>query len=683
MESYKIESQAWAWLQRVAFHCWRGRAIVLSIVLLAGTAACVRLPPVVQAPDCQQVVGLSAIAITCPQPIVTQRMTSYSSVKFEAGDRIRVEAGGCVNIGGFPAYVKHYVEPRGGDAFRLYRGLIWVPGATEGPVPLKSVLGRTLTVAAGYPGDMYLRLGYEDDNYSDNSYTWKDASVQTECDQGVGKASEPAWVSLTIERAGASPDQPTVPQPRPLDLQIADRDANWLPLNPKFPGPHPDATAPHPCAGFPLVFNTADDPSSGLRGVKFVLGEPPNNPCTTQPISIDLPKYDLFSEILHKTCILGEIFVEHRPRALYGHVNWFPATYTGTVGLAVENVDGDYELELMRDDAAGLTTGNNGKLGLEFSSYEVAPYFANGWWKKFRDALNQFSNAWEAVDGGPSDIPSPVVFDEEQFLQDQVVGRFAIVSGLFNLDCEHDCHTELHPVWALALSTGDDPDAQAWAMFVRNWGNQGWCSNSYFSPYSHYLDLREDSAKKHLYTFQLPWARNNATDYKITKMQFWNERGVQLDAKEVTIQKKPGQAVYVTLPLPAPPDTGIGSIVYGELHLQWLDAQGRVVASGGALGGVSAVRALEEAKRRSEVKRAQRARLKAVLERAGKTRVPVVPSAEFKVREYQRRLTALCAAGEPQEEKGCEVVDQVGEAVETILRRLSSFPAPRRSPSVD
>jgi hypothetical protein len=65
-----------------------------------------------------------------------------------------------------------------------------------------------------------------------------------------------------------------------------------------------------------------------------------------------------------------------------------------------------------------------------------------------------------------------------------VDGSYAIVTGLMGLDCEHSCSTELHPVWAMAVRVKSDPADVVWAIFVRNWGNEGFCSQD-----QHYLDL--------------------------------------------------------------------------------------------------------------------------------------------------------------------------------------------------
>jgi hypothetical protein len=42
-------------------------------------------------------------------------------------------------------------------------------------------------------------------------------------------------------------------------------------------------------------------------------------------------------------------------------------------------------------------------------------------------------------------------------------GREAVVIGKLGLDCYHDCWPELHPVWALAIHTVDNPADDVWA----------------------------------------------------------------------------------------------------------------------------------------------------------------------------------------------------------------------------
>ena len=72
----------------------------------------------------------------------------------------------------------------------------------------------------------------------------------------------------------------------------------------------------------------------------------------------------------------------------------------------------------------------------------------------------------------------------------------AILTGMFGLDGEHNLKSELHPLFAIAdlrdnfeNSSGD----QVWLMFVRNQGDEGFCSSRIWN--SGFED----------YTFRLPW----------------------------------------------------------------------------------------------------------------------------------------------------------------------------------
>ena len=131
------------------------------------------------------------------QPRVTQRMTVYSQVAFQPNDRVSIEAGGCVQTGGHGKTWKRYVDPRGPNSDRLYHGLIQIPGATTGLERIVDVRTRALVVPLSINvTDTSLRLGYEDDNYSDNGYWGHDDGDGNQC-KGVGNA----WVLITIDRS--------------------------------------------------------------------------------------------------------------------------------------------------------------------------------------------------------------------------------------------------------------------------------------------------------------------------------------------------------------------------------------------------------------------------------------------------------------------------------------------------
>ncbi|MET7656511.1 hypothetical protein [Streptomyces sp. NPDC005486] len=115
------------------------------------------------------------IDCTITEPVVTQRETTYP-FSFLPGDHVTVTAGGCVQTGGHGLTWKRYVDPASdGD---LYHGLITVPGATGDLARLVNVVGRPYVVG-GRGGS--LKLGYEDDGYSDNGYTAHDNGTGNQC----------------------------------------------------------------------------------------------------------------------------------------------------------------------------------------------------------------------------------------------------------------------------------------------------------------------------------------------------------------------------------------------------------------------------------------------------------------------------------------------------------------------
>jgi hypothetical protein len=137
-------------------------------------------------------------------------------------------------------------------------------------------------------------------------------------------------------------------------------------------------------------------------------------------------------------------------------------------------------------------------------------------------------------------------------------GKHAIVTGLFGLDCAHDCRSELHPVWAMAIRVEEDPSDEVWAIFVRRWGNEGFCSDK-----QHYLhDLPNNT-----YTFRLPWSPG-ASSGQVVQQTFHSRFG-QASGPNVTFSSNQGVLVSFTLPVP---QSGEGERINGELHLRWSGA---------------------------------------------------------------------------------------------------------------
>jgi hypothetical protein len=139
-------------------------------------------------------------------PHVKDRITNYK-IRFQEGDRIKVEAGGCVQTGGFGKTWKRYVDPSGLDSGLLYHGLIGLPyllrsypesPTVNGLVRIEHLIGKEYlvpSIKADSPESFYLRLGYEDDGYGDNGYTGHDDGTEDQC-----RRTGNAWVKITVTR---------------------------------------------------------------------------------------------------------------------------------------------------------------------------------------------------------------------------------------------------------------------------------------------------------------------------------------------------------------------------------------------------------------------------------------------------------------------------------------------------
>lgn len=137
--------------------------------------------------------GRRTVMCRINEPNVNRPVTEYPDVTFEPGDRVTINAGGCVQTGGRGRTWKRYVNPSSDND--LYHGLISIPGVTNGFVRIENVIGRTFTIPQNInPQNLYLRLGYEDDDYGDNGYWGHDDGTANQC-RGVGSA----WVTLRIQ----------------------------------------------------------------------------------------------------------------------------------------------------------------------------------------------------------------------------------------------------------------------------------------------------------------------------------------------------------------------------------------------------------------------------------------------------------------------------------------------------
>jgi hypothetical protein len=122
--------------------------------------------------------------------------------------------------------------------------------------------------------------------------------------------------------------------------------------------------------------------------------------------------------------------------------------------------DDDYNMELTNPAKPGLTANNPNSLHMEFDSEETIDKFKSSWWTGFHSAV-------DSNHGEPGGLASQ-----------RIDGHDAVAFGLFGLDCAHSCGSELHPVMGLAIRVENPATLNdTWAIFVRNRGNEGFCSS--------------------------------------------------------------------------------------------------------------------------------------------------------------------------------------------------------------
>jgi len=548
------------------------RAFTVAMFLILLNAAMTHAQePVQKHPDDGQMV-----VWRIDQPDVTKARTTYPSVTFKKYDEVIVRGGGCLDTGGIIPRInrtwKRYVNPTGRDTDRLYHGRISVPGATAGLVRISSIEGQHLVVNKFPVHDdgsaAVLQLGYEDepDRYGDNKYDSKhDDGTQKQC----ALANDPdvkdgkAWLEITIKHH----DNPFAVSPRnpipraPLDLWWEAVDENYLPLNPDWwTHQHTDANASPPEPRHPNSNEKKGCDRFREKGGMLVNGM--SRQCTTWDPDVDK------ANIKSLFCYLASL----PSSAIKGHANWAAVTYKGQIYFDVANnglnngglleghgpiEDGDYDWLLVTEEDRGLSTGSVedskravdkdrlpkgvNALGMEFSSRETIDQFGEtGWWHDFR----------KKVDGNTDDA------------RKLVWGKDAIVIGLIGFDNEHGAYAtgarvELHPVWGLAIRDDNNKDEVIWAIFARNWGNEGSCSNGWDktgSNWQHYLPLRENKM-----TFFLPGA---LTDSSVVTPMF---PPANPDGSPRYELKRMPDGILLTIDLGEPEAK---KLFWGELHIR-------------------------------------------------------------------------------------------------------------------
>jgi hypothetical protein len=143
--------------------------------------------------------GPDKTVVRIDEPDVSSASTAYPDIVFHEGDRVTIDAGGCVQTGGSGKTWKRYVDPSGPNSDHLYHGLIWIPAATAQMVRISTLIGHSVGVSSGdVDTSLILHLGYEDDDYHDNGYWGHDDGTDDQC---RGASGGPAWVELSITHA--------------------------------------------------------------------------------------------------------------------------------------------------------------------------------------------------------------------------------------------------------------------------------------------------------------------------------------------------------------------------------------------------------------------------------------------------------------------------------------------------
>src|SRR5262249_121012 len=119
------------------------------------------------------------------------------------------------------------------------------------------------------------------------------------------------------------------------------------------------------------------------------------------------------------------------------------------------------------------------------------------------------------------------------------------------------CSTELHPVYALAIHLNDNPTDDMWAIFVRNWGNEGYCSQD-----QHFLDTNRIA-------FLIP--RPSAAGVQVNTASTFLTNTQEAAGPFVSLVA--GQGAIVEFQLPNPEKQ---ARINGELHLRWTLSPGAV-----------------------------------------------------------------------------------------------------------
>lgn len=500
------------------------------------------------------------------QPVVTSpSMVGYPDISFKPGDTISISAGGCVQTGGSGATWKSYTHPQGDEADQLYSGTIQIPGVIGSSVRIAGTMNRDWHVPPDLQPpaikNLFLRLGYQDDDYPDNGYYAHDDGNNNQC-ANVG----PAWVEIRIVRPLKTPDddrQSWSPGSLPFDMVWDTDDTQGLPLNPRW-----HAQKERADATFEPDFVSTCGPAFSEN--PFALGGNNVNMGVLESIcTSQMPYTDLDTSFFlgwSKPWEPGSPGYCTDDGVLHGHLNWQIATTMGKVEFTDWSTgtgyDDDYNFALFGKDNSLLVNTEGASLVLEFNSDESIAQFQSPWWSSVYQEEAQLNEG-----------STPAGVSANSPLQRLRLGLPAVAIGLIGIDGVHGRgSTESHPVFALAVETGsrDDKDSrdETWAFFVRNFGNEGNCSELI-----HYWEGLEGK-----YYVQLPTPPHweDVSDVTVASSDAWlwsSGNNTAPRGQGNVIVAKDSQAMYLEVSLPPAVEAGsnqIGWGVNGEVTIHYI-----------------------------------------------------------------------------------------------------------------
>jgi len=390
-----------------------------------------------------------------------ERARRALDVEVSAGDLVRLDAGGCFRRPSGPA------EPLLQPDRAAPQALIFIPGVSLSLLPVADLVGRDLAVAAPLETAGPAKIWIDWGAFPRSRYESADAEAPP---LPCTTPNREPFLDVTIRRGAASASDRGAPGSLTLDLTRYDR--NMLPLNPDWIGrARPDVC--DACGGLRIEKRAGG--GKGIAGLR-------RPSCTLQRPSIDASEGLL--------CPGRRCDGPERGPTIGGHVNWGPAAFTGRVSTPWDasghvNRDGDLELVLEPDGGAGTIATPpperyTRRIELEFESGRTARWFRTPWWRQLPFRNDSFAIAasyFGTVRRHPF-VKGPV----------PVLRRApATAIGLFGIDNLHEVHSELHPLYAIAIQVEASPNRQRWVAFARRGGMEGECG----SRLEHTIDARQ------------------------------------------------------------------------------------------------------------------------------------------------------------------------------------------------